>query len=231
MKIFTIVQKLVVLTPLFISVPGKTLSHHSNNEKNTQVITRPVKSQSYKIDTHSSKISWLAKKVTGTHNGALAISYGKLNVQNDLAIDVSLHIDIRSITDADLTDKDSNDKLVSTLKGETFFNSAKYPDAAFVSTSVVHANGSQYSIKGKLTIKGITNEVSFPATIIINKNKIIATAKISVDRTKFDIKIRSKSFFENLGDKVIYDNFDLEITLFANAEQVISLKKRTAKPA
>jgi len=218
MKIFTIVQKLVVLTPLFISVPGKTLSHHSNNEKNTQVITRPVKSQSYKIDTHSSKISWLAKKVTGTHNGALAISYGKLNVQNNLAIDVSLHIDIRSITDADLADKDSNDKLVSTLKGETFFNSARYPDAAFVSTSVIHASGSQYTVKGKLIIKGITNEVSFPAVIIINKNKLVATAKISVDRTKFDIKIRSKSFFENLGDKVIYDNFDLEITLFANAE-------------
>jgi len=218
MKILTIAQTLIVTTPLLISVPGKTLSHHLNNGKNIQVITHPVKSQSFKIDTHASKINWLAKKVTGTHNGVIAIGYGELHVQNDVVIDVSLHIDIRSITDADLTDKESNDKLVTTLKGETFFNSAKYPDAAFMSTSVVHANGSQYTINGKLTIKGITNEVSFPATIIINKNKIIATAKMSVDRTKFDIKIRSKSFFENLGDKVIYDNFDLDITLFANAE-------------
>ena len=131
---------------------------------------------------------------------------------------MSLHIDIRSITDADLIDKYSNDKLVTTLKGETFFNSVKYPDAAFVSTAVAHASGSKYIVKGKLTIKGITNEVSFPATIIINKNKIIAIAKISVDRTKFDIKIRSKSFFENLGDNVIYDNFDLDVTFLANGE-------------
>jgi polyisoprenoid-binding protein YceI len=218
MKIFTLARTLIVTTPLLIFPPSKTLPNHPYNGKNIQLITHRVKSQSFKIDTHSSKISWLAKKVTGAHNGGIAISYGKVDVQNDMAIDVNLHIDIRSITDADLTDKDSNDKLVSTLKGETFFNSTRYPDAAFVSTSIVHASGSQYAVKGKLTIKGITNEVSFPATIIINKNKLIATAKISVDRTKFDIKIRSKSFFENLGDKVIYDNFDLDITLFANAE-------------
>jgi len=218
MKILTIAKALIVTTPLLISVPGKRLSHHANNEKNIVHITRQVKPQSYKVDTHGSKINWLAKKVTGAHNGSIAISYGKLHVQNDLVIDVSLHIDIRSITDADLTDKDSNDKLVNTLKGGTFFNSDKYPDAAFVSTAVVHAHGSQYTLVGKLTIKGITNELNFPATIIINKNKLIANAKISIDRTKFGIKIRSKSFFENLGDKVIFNNFDLEVVLFANAE-------------
>ncbi len=218
MKIFTIPQILLATTPLLISVPGKTLSPNSNKVNNIKVIKHLEKSQSYKVDNHASKINWLAKKVTGGHNGAIGISSGMFHVQNDVATDASLYIDIRSITDADLTDKNSNDKLVTTLKGETFFNSAKYPGATFVSTSVVHTSGLQYTVKGKLTIKGITNEVSFPATIIINKNKLTATAKISVDRTKFDIKIRSKSFFENLGDKVIYDNFDLDITLFANAE-------------
>lgn len=218
MKILTIAQTLIAITPLLISVTGKTLSHHPNNGKNIPLIMHQVKSKSYKVDTHDSKINWLAKKVTGAHNGGIAISYGEFHVQNDLVTDMGLHIDIRSITDADLTDKDSNDKLVNTLKGETFFNSDKYPDAAFVSTAVVHVSGSQYTVKGKLTIKGITNELSFRTTIIMNKNKLIAHAKISVDRTKFDIKIRSKSFFENLGDKVIFDNFDLEIALSANAE-------------
>jgi polyisoprenoid-binding protein YceI len=210
MKRFMLMQLLVVTASLVFS--------NHNNGDDIQVISRPAKSQLYKIDTHASKINWLAKKVTGTHHGAIAISYGEILVQSDVATDVNLHIDIRSITDADLTDKDSNDKLVNTLKGETFFNSAKYPDAAFASTSVMHVGGRHYIIKGKLTIKGITNEVSFPAIIVVNKNRLNATAKISVNRTKFDIKIRSKSFFENLGDKVIYDNFDLDIMLFANAE-------------
>ncbi len=155
MKIFTIAQMLVVTTPLLLSAPGKTLSHNPNNGENMQIGTYPGKSQSFKVDVHASKINWLAKKITGAHNGGISISYGKFDVQNDMAIDVSLHIDIRSITDADLTDKDSNDKLVATLKGETYFNSAKYRDAAFVSTLVVHTGGRQYFVKGKLTIKGI----------------------------------------------------------------------------
>ena len=208
---------LVVPTLLLIPIPGKTLSYYPNNGENIQIVAYPGKPQSFKINNRASKINWLAKKVTGAHNGGISICSGTFDVQNDMAIGASLHIDILSITDVDLTDKDSNDKLVTTLKGETFFNSAKYPDAAFISTLVVHTTGPQYIVKGKLTIKGITNEVRFPAIININKNKLIATAKISVDRTKFDIKIRSESFFENLGDRVIYNNFDLDITIFANA--------------
>ncbi|MFI5161749.1 MAG: hypothetical protein ACHQHN_10760, partial [Sphingobacteriales bacterium] len=72
MKILTIAQTLIVTTPLLISVPGKTLSHHPNNGKNISLITHQVKSQSYKVDTRGSKINWLAKKVTGAHNGGIA---------------------------------------------------------------------------------------------------------------------------------------------------------------
>jgi len=212
-----IAQVLIVTIPLLIAAPGKTLPRDPYSGKNTCAIKYPVKSQSFKIDRHASKINWQAKKITGAHNGGISVSFGEFNVQNNVVTGVSLHIDVRTIRDADLTDRDSNNKLVSTLKSETFFNSAKYPDAAFVSTSVAHAGGLQYTVKGKLTIKGITNEVDFPAAITISKDKLTATAKISVDRTKFDIKIRSKNFFENLGDKVIYDDFDLDITLLANA--------------
>lgn len=218
MRMFTIAQMLIIATPLLTTIEDKTLFNEPSKEESAQIVMRPVKLQSYKVDVHASKIKWLAKKVTGEHNGGIAISYGEFHVQNNMVTDAGLNIDTRSITDADLTDKDSNNKLVTTLKSETFFNSTKYPDAAFASTSVVHVSGTQYTVTGNLTIKGITNEVSFPASITINKNKLSATAKITVDRTKFDIKIRSKSFLGNLGDKVIYDDFILDIALFANAE-------------
>ena len=74
----------------------------------------------------------------------------------------------------------------------------------------------QYTIKGNLTIKGITNEVEFPATIQTVGNQLTAKAKILVDRTKFDIKFRSGNFFENLGDKAIEDNFELNVELVAS---------------
>jgi polyisoprenoid-binding protein YceI len=218
MRMLNLVPMLIITTPLLTAIPCKTLCSEPSKGENARVVSRPIKLQSFQVDIHTSKIKWLAKKVTGEHNGAVAISDGRFHVQNNLVTDASLHIDIGSITDADLTDRASNNKLVTTLKGETFFDSAKYPDASFASTSVVHVSGPQYTVKGNLTIKGITNKLSFPATIIVNQNKLTATAKIAVDRTKFDIKIRSKSFFQNLGDKVIYDNFTLDVTLFANAQ-------------
>jgi polyisoprenoid-binding protein YceI len=97
-----------------------------------------------------------------------------------------------------------------------FFAVEKFGKANFNITSVQSTGSGTYDVKGKLTIKGITNEISFPATVKQEGNKVIANAKIIVDRTKYDIKFRSKSFFENLGDKTIYDDFELNVQLVAN---------------
>lgn len=179
---------------------------------------KPAKISTYKVDNASSKLTWAAKKATGDHNGEVKVSNGSFAIENNVLKGGSFDIDLNTITDADLTEQASNDKLVSTLKSETFFNTEKFPKASFVISSAIKTTGNQYDVKGKLTIKGITNEVSFPATVTVNGKKLAATAKITIDRTKYDIKFRSKSFFENLGDKVIYDDFDLNVNLNAVAE-------------
>jgi len=176
------------------------------------------KAQSFKVDNQESKLIWQAKKATGDHNGEVKISSGQFTAENNVLKSGTFDIDLNTITDADLTDQASNDKLVSTLKSETFFSTDKFPKANFAIVSAIKTSGNQYDIKGKLTIKGITNDVNFPATLAINGKKLNATAKITVDRTKYDIKFRSKNFFENLGDKVIYDDFDLNVNLVANAQ-------------
>jgi polyisoprenoid-binding protein YceI len=173
---------------------------------------------SFKVDNEGSKLTWAAKKATGDHNGEVKISNGNFAVENNALKGGSFDIDLNTITDADLTDQAQNEKLVSTLKSETFFNTEKFPKANLVISSATKTSGNQYDVKGKLTIKGITNDVSFPATVAVNGKKLTANAKIIVDRTKYDIKFRSKNFFENLGDKVIYDDFDLNVNLTANAQ-------------
>ena len=179
---------------------------------------RNFKAVSFKVDNDGSKLTWAAKKATGDHNGDVKISNGNFAVENNALKGGSFDIDLNTITDADVTDQASNEKLVSTLKSETFFNTEKFPKATFVIGSATKTSGNQYDVKGKLTIKGITNDVSFPATVAVNGKKLIASAKITIDRTKYDIKFRSKNFFENLGDKVIYDDFDLNVNLSANAQ-------------
>ena len=67
-----------------------------------------------------------------------------------------------------------------------------------------------------MTIKGITNAVTFPATVKMTANSITADGKATLDRTKYDIRYGSKSFFENIGDKAIYDDFTVEMKLVAS---------------
>ena len=175
----------------------------------TTIMSFTVKDVVYKIDSEKSKLTWIGKKVTGQHTGGINLAEGNLNVNSNKVTGGSFSIDMTSITDID-----KNERLVSHLKSDDFFSTEKNPKANFVITQII-GNKDQYTVKGNLSIKGITNEVEFPATIQIGPKEITAKAKILVDRTKFDIKYRSGNFFENLGDKVIEDNFELNVELVA----------------
>ncbi|MBW8685720.1 YceI family protein [Chitinophaga rhizophila] len=172
----------------------------------------------FQIDSKNSKLVWTARKVTGTHTGTIAISSGTLNVESNSLKSGSFKLDTRSITVTDIKDAEGNAKLTGHLKGDDFFAVEKYPSADFLITGIKPHSTNQYEVTGTLTIKGITNNIAFPATVTMDKSKLTAQAKVSVDRTKYDIKYRSKHYFENLGDKAIYDDFDLDIILVANAQ-------------
>ncbi|SHN42625.1 YceI family protein [Chitinophaga sp. CF418] len=181
-------------------------------------ITAANKVTAFQVDNKNSKLLWTARKVTGEHTGTINISSGTLNVENNALKSGSFKLDTRSIAVSDIKDADGNAKLTGHLKSDDFFAVEKYPSADFQITGIKPHGDNQYDLTGKLTIKGITNDINFPATIKVDKDKLTATAKVKIDRTKYDIKYRSKNYFENLGDKVIYDDFELDITLLANAQ-------------
>lgn len=178
------------------------------------------KSTSLKVDTKKSVVKWEGKKVTGQHNGTINIADGTLTVENNKLTGGQFAMDMNSITNEDLTDASYNAKLVGHLKSDDFFSSEKHPKATFKITKVTPiANAkdgeNNYEITGDLTIKGITNSVSFPANVKIAGNKAEAVATVVVDRTKWDVRYGSGKFFEGLGDKMIYDDFTLNVKLVA----------------
>jgi polyisoprenoid-binding protein YceI len=170
------------------------------------------KETGYKIDSEQSKITWTGKKVTGQHTGTIKLAEGNLATKGKKITGGSFSIDMTT-----LKDSESNDRLEGHLKSDDFFSTDKFPKANFVTSSIESKGGDQYQVKGNLTIKGITNAIEFPATIQVSGNQVTAKAKILVDRTKFDIKFRSGNFFQNLGDKAIEDNFELNVELVGNA--------------
>jgi polyisoprenoid-binding protein YceI len=169
----------------------------------------------YQVDATQSKVNWTGKKVTGQHHGTINISDGKLEVENNVLKAGSFALDTRSIVVTDIKDAGSNAKLLGHLKSEDFFAVEKFPTANFVTTAITNKGNGNYEVTGNLTIKGITNPISFPATITVAGDKLTAKAAVKVDRTKYNIKYGSKSFFEGIGDKAIYDDFDLDIALVA----------------
>ncbi len=169
----------------------------------------------YKVDVTKSKIEWIGKKVAGEHKGMVNISGGTLTTSGKALKGGKFDIDMNSIIVTDLKGE-SNGKLLGHLKSDDFFSVAKSPISKFEITKVTASGADNVVITGNLTIKGITNEVTFPASVKQQKGVIVAVANgVKVNRTKFDIKYGSKSFFEGIADKAIDDDFELNINLVA----------------
>ncbi len=170
-----------------------------------------------KVDTLNSNVQWTGYKVTGQHNGVVNIKSGALTYdEKGFFAGGSFEIDMASLKCLDLQGETAG-KLEGHLKSDDFFGVAKYPTAKFVITKVVpRGKPGEYKIIGNLTIKSTTKEIKFDALLQeAAGGKIVATGDIKIDRSDFDVRYGSGSFFEGLGDKTIYDEFDLKVKLTA----------------
>jgi len=173
----------------------------------------------YRLKPEQSKIKWIGKKFLGAHWGWVKFRSGSIEFDGSRIISGNFEVDMNTIENEDLKDKSYRDKLVGHLKSDDFFSVDKFPIAKFMITHTTPIKDAKpgepnYAITGKMTIKGITQTISFPATVRVQGNKITAKTKLEIDRTKFDVRYGSGSFFDNLGDNVIYDNFTLELDLY-----------------
>ena len=169
----------------------------------------------YKVDTSASNIVWNAEKVTGKHTGNVKISNGDLQMDHGKLVGGSFDIDMNSITNTDLEGEWAG-KLIGHIKSDDFFGVAKYPTSKFVITRAIPQDTKgNYKITGNLTIKEKTNPVTFKGNVTEAGGNITATGDIVVDRSMFDVRYGSGSFFDNLGDKTIYDEFGLKVSLVA----------------
>lgn len=169
----------------------------------------------YSVDTSASSIVWTGYKVTGKHTGTVKVQSGNLTFDNGALTGGTFNMDMTSIKCTDL-EGEWADKLVGHLKSEDFFGTTKYPAAKFVITRVIAQDTKgNYKILGNLTIKESTKEVKFLGSAVENAGVITANGKITIDRSEYNVKYGSGSFFDGLGDKTIYDEFDLQVSLVA----------------
>lgn len=171
--------------------------------------TTVASAQTKKIDASKSNITWVGKKVTGSHEGTIKFKEGTVTFKGSKLTGGNFVVNMTSIEVTDLKAGEGKEKLQGHLKADDFFGTEKFPLGTLVFTKVAAKQNGLYTITADLTLKGITKPITFD--LLVKGTK--ATAALIVDRTKYDIKYNSGNFFENLGDKTIYDNFDLAVEL------------------
>jgi len=169
--------------------------------------------KSMRLKTDQSKVEWTGKKVTGEHNGAVLLKSGSLIMKGANVIGGEFVMDMSSITNKDITNEKYRENLVNHLKSPDFFSVVKFPEAKFVVTGSKTEKNGMLMVKGKLTIKGITNPLEFGVDTHKHGESYHMSGVMVIDRTKYDIKYGSGSFFDNLGDRTISDNFELKFDL------------------
>lgn len=171
-----------------------------------------MKTQKFEIISTQSNIDWVGKKIHGAHNGTIAVKRGDLVLNDGKLTGGNFVIDTTSIKILDITDPATNGQFSGHLASDDFFSSEKYPEAFLDITSV-----SDNHVEGDLTIKGVMHPVDFDAAISVNGDTLTATALLVIDRTKYGMRFRSGNFFKDLGDTLIYNDFELNVSVTAKA--------------
>ena len=174
----------------------------------------------YQADKESSSVTWTGKKVTAEHTGTIGLKDASIIMDGDKYVSANIIFDMNAITNTDLNEEYGG-KLIGHLKSDDFFSVAKFPTAQFRASEFTalrapDENGNNYVVTGSLTIKGKTNEISFPVSIKNAKETLKITGTAVFDRSKWDIRYGSGSFFDDLGDKVIYDDVELSFSITAS---------------
>ncbi|RAW00401.1 YceI family protein [Pseudochryseolinea flava] len=175
-----------------------------------------METQKFDITSSQSNITWVGKKVTGAHDGTIDLKRGEIVVSDNKLIKGFFIVDTTSIKILDITDPETNAQFAGHLASDDFFSSQQFPEAVLEIISV-----SDNHVEGNLTIKGITNRIAFDTIVRVENGVLRADARIIIDRTKYDMKFRSGNFFTNLGDTLIYNDFELQVTIIASLRQEI----------
>jgi polyisoprenoid-binding protein YceI len=174
----------------------------------TATATEPVNDGKKEVKPEASRIAWKAYKVTGSHHGTIDLNSGALVFDNDKLTGGEFEVQMTSLISTDL-EGEYKGKLEGHLKSDDFFGVENHPTSTLVFTKVEPSGKNSYDVTGDLTIKGITKPITFDVSVYGSK----ATATMKIDRSQYNVRYGSGSFFENLGDKTIYDEFDLVVDL------------------
>ncbi|HEU5166734.1 MAG TPA: YceI family protein [Chitinophagaceae bacterium] len=171
----------------------------------------------FQIQQASSTVNWTGKKVLGLHTGSINIANGFIEITDNTILGGEIQIDMTSIVITDIQDKKTNQDFLAHLLNDDFFSVDKFKTAKLTLTGSSKIETNKFKIDGNLTIKDISHPISFISSIEIFTDALHSLGEVVIDRTLYNIRYGSGKFIDNLGDKLIYDDFVLQFKLVGQA--------------
>lgn len=171
----------------------------------------------FQIQQASSTVNWTGKKVLGLHTGSINIANGFIEMSDDKIVGGEIEIDMTSIVITDIEDKKTHQEFLEHLLNDDFFSVDKFKTAKLIIAGSNKIEINKFRIDGILTIKNISHPISFIATVEIFTDTLHSLGEVVIDRTLYNIRYGSGKFIDNLGDKLIYDDFVLQFKLVGQA--------------
>jgi polyisoprenoid-binding protein YceI len=203
----------LIVTPLYKVFYGPVPTE--SNICPSFISSRATAGEKYVIDKRASVVTWKGSMLfapTMKHNGYVSISRGDLMIEKGQLVGGTVQVDMNTITDKN---HDAKNELVDHLKSPDFFDVKKFPFSSFAITNVASVKGENVNVTGNLTIKGITQSITFPVKIQVNGGTLNAIGKMIIDRTKWDIRYSSRKFYNSVADQTISDDIEFEMTILA----------------
>ncbi len=174
-------------------------------------------SSQVQMDLSKSSIKWIGKEITTKeHFGALKFSKAQLEFNDDVLTGGEFTVDMTTLDVQDLSGG-GKQRLEGHLRSDDFFSVNKHQTSYLKINEVlppelsrIEADNNSFEVSGELTIKGITQPIVFTLKPVSDQSYV---ADLTFDRSDYNVRFRSGSFFENLGDKLILDDIKLEVTL------------------
>ena len=167
------------------------------------------------IQQASSTVNWTGKKVLGLHTGSINVADGYIEITDSIIEGGEIQIDMTSIVITDIEDKKTSQDFFEHLLNDDFFSVDKFKTSKLVINGGSKIENNKAKIEGTLIIKDISHPISFIASIKIFTDTLHSLGEVIIDRTLYNIRYGSGKFIDNLGDKLIYDDFILQFKLIA----------------
>ncbi|WP_114790377.1 YceI family protein [Niabella yanshanensis] len=211
-KMRSIAGLVLMITPWVLGCRGPV------KEENKHTILNPVfTGQEYTIDTSESVVTWKGSMLGGanSHTGFIYISKGALMIRDGQLNGGRAEVDMNTIEDEN---HGRNNGLVDHLKHPDFFDVKRFPVSSIEITRAAPGMGRDVKITGNLTIKGVTNTVTFPARVEVKDGIVKANSKLVIDRTRWNVLYKSGKFYDLLADQIMADSIEFHIKIVAKGK-------------